>query len=58
MSCRELEFQFLEVFQRTQDFPLGLNVPHSTIPTHHRLGIQHTCYMNVQQNSTVTPSTL
>jgi len=37
-SC-ELEFQVLSV-PKTQDFSLGLNVPHSTIPTHHRLGIQ------------------
>jgi hypothetical protein len=26
-----------EVFQRTQDFPFGQRVPHSTFPTHHRL---------------------
>jgi len=29
------------VLQSTEDFLLGLNVPHSTIPTHHRLGVQH-----------------
>jgi hypothetical protein len=39
------------VFQRTQDFPLGQHVPHSTIPTHHRLSdtsilILGICYQN------------
>jgi hypothetical protein len=37
-SCVAVNLIFnSEAFQRTQDFPLGQRVPHSTFPAHHRL---------------------